>query len=225
MNTPLSNDEARRLQTPSPLNGERVGVRGESAAGHPTSANVLAVLSVCRALHLPDVATAIANPPRWCRAQKARLSAVSSKTSSSRCFLTANARHGERLAHGAWENHADHHPVPSCSEPRHNRNPDSAFPLCVDGEICKPKNDGRAELPKASLRSKWIVSSALWRWSLSSRTGGVLNRFSGVKPLLPFPPLTLALSPMRGEGEQPDSLHLVKLLGFGLRISIIKVSP
>jgi hypothetical protein len=64
-------------------------------------------------------------------------------------------------------------------------------------------------LPTISFPPKWISCAGRGRWSWGSRRNDLADGFQIFKRLLAFSPLTLTLSPLRGEGTAAGNSHIV----------------
>jgi len=161
---------------PSPLNGERVRVRGGRRLACSISSNAWATAPASPVEHFPDALLALACP-----------------------------------ALAAQANRAASHQVPGCNAPRHKRNRDSAARPCVVAGTCKRKSAGRGEWPTVSSRPTWILCGGHGRASWDSSRAGLAKCSGQFKRCWFFPPLTLALSPLRGEGMRYDSLSKLRI--------------
>jgi len=212
------------LLVPSPLNGERVRVRGGSAhtlshfesattfppltpalsplRGEGEASRVKAISSSSPVPHFPNAARGVASQPKSFRESSARLSIASSRSGASRCsILFSDTHHAPHQLAGAQGIHADLHPVPNCSEPPRNKSRGSGHQFRADGETYTPRNGGRGRCATVASQPKWISSAevgrGLWAWS------DLVGKVSGnCKSRLAAPPLTLTLSPLRGEGTR-----------------------
>jgi hypothetical protein len=213
--------EAHRV--PSPLNGERVRVRGdsartlshcESAIAFPpltpalsplrgegeTASRVRTTSPASPAERSPDAMRAFAGQPKSCRAQNECPSTASSKTGGLRCSTSRGGNyHAWRLHPGARESRVDLHRVPSCSEPQRSRSRGSAHPLYVADGTYMRKSVDHGEFATASSPPTWTFCEACGR-GLRASSEGIDGTHGERKSRLAFPPLTLTLSPLRGEG-------------------------
>ena len=212
------------LLVPSPLNGERGRVRGGSAQQSLLSEKAsfaTAASFACPVRHFPDAALAFASQPKSFHESSARLSAASSRSGASRCStLFSETHHAPHQLAGAQEIHADRHPVRDRSGPQHNRSRGSAHQFRAVAGTCKPRNNGREEYAKASSQPTWISSAeaALGVRACRDFVGGG----GGVgKSVLACPPLTLTLSPLRGEGTR-DTRQIRVSLAYSARLGFIR---
>ncbi len=185
---------------PSPLNGERVRVRGGQCLVRPTFSTAWTISPASSAEHSPGARRVAVNRPRWCHAQTGHLLVASSKSAGSQCCVTSNTRHALRRSPAAPESRAGLHRVPSCNAPRHKRNQGSAYQPCVVVGTCRLRNDGHAGWPTTSSRPRWTSGAGRERGNWGSLRIGLTRRTIHFKRLLLFSPLTLSLSPLRGEG-------------------------
>lgn len=200
-------DEGCSLAAPSPLNGERVGVRGGQSLGHPIFFDVSPNAHAFPAVRFPGAVPASANLSRWYRAQTGHLLTANSKTGASGCCVISDTHRGSHLLPGVRESHAARHPVPSCSALRRRKNPGCDHRPDAAAGICRPRTDGRARSPRAFFQPRWISCAKREpsRWSSSAiELTKPLKQF---KPWLKLSPLTLALSPLRGEGTAGGSVR------------------
>ena len=189
------------LEVPSPLNGERAGVRGENSRSYPPSSPASATARACLAAHFLDATLAPADPPKSCPAQTAHPLIANSKTGASGCCAIANTHLAPRPSRVVRESRVGLHPIPNCSAPRRNRNQDSARPLCVAAEICKRRNGGHAKWPTTSSPPRWISCAERGRLSPGSSQAGLTDGLRTFKrPTVLSPPQSL--SPLRGEGSR-----------------------
>ncbi len=214
------------LLVPSPLNGERVRVRGgqahthshfESAMTFPPltpalsplrgereASRAMAVSSACPAPHFPDAALVLAGQPKWFHESSAHLLVGNSRSDASGYSISfSETYHAPHQLAGAQGIRVALHPVPDCSAPRHSRSRGSALESRAGGETCRLRSDGREECATASSQPTSISFAeggrGLW-WN--DLVGGA---FGNCKSLLVCPPLTLTLSPLRGEGTRGAS--------------------
>ena len=195
------NTHARPTAIPSPLNGERVRVRGENLPLHPNVSSAWVISLVSQAEHSRDARRAPASLPRWHHVRTARPSVANSKTVAFECYEISDIHRVLRPLLVPLEIRAGLHPVQDCNAPLHNRNRDSIRRLCAACGICKRKRVGHGELPKASSRPKWTFSVAREPKNWDSLLMELMTDPFQFKRLLSFSPLTLALSPLRGEGN------------------------
>jgi hypothetical protein len=196
----MTSPKAVALRTPSPLNGERAGVRGGNVQNQPEVSTASAIGPASLALRSADVWPGFADQPISCRESIEYPSTGSSKSGGSQCSGILDTRRERHLWLGAPGIRADHRPIPGCNGPRRRKNPGSVRQLCAGGGTYTPKTGGRAKSPRVSSPPKWSCAAAFAprNWG-SSALGLTLARF-GFKPAIAFSPLTLALSPLRGEG-------------------------
>ena len=188
-------------KTPSPLNGERAGVRGEKGVRHPTCWLASEVVRVSRALHWPDAAPVPADPTRLCLERNARRAVGDSKTAGSRCFVTVDTRHVFGPCSAEVETRVGARPIRGCNGPRHSRNPGSVRPACVVGGTCSPRIAGRGECAIAFSRPKGLSRAVREQLAERSSRNGIRHHHTILKRLAALSPLTLTLSPLRGEGK------------------------
>ncbi len=191
--------QRRTLAVPSPLNGERARVRGGQVLEVPISSSVSAGELVFPAEHYPDAARVTASPPKSVRARTEHPAIANSKTAASGCFAISNTLPAVCRALVAPEIRAGRRPVRGCSAPRHRKNPDRMRRLGADAENCRQRNDGRGESPTAFFPPKWISSAGRGTGKPDSLRNDLTGRRFQFKRCFLFPPLTLALSPLRGE--------------------------
>ena len=189
---------------PSPLNGERAGVRG----GHWTECSTASIASPASpfspAEYSPDAPPAPANLPRSCRARIEHPSIASSRIAAFQCCAISNTLHAFCLRLVAQENRVARHPVPGCNAPQHKRNQGSAHrPYAVAG-TCRRRSDGPGESPTASSRPKWTSCASDEQRSWDSRRTDLAKLPVQFKRCGLLSPLTLSLSPLRGEGIRRD---------------------
>ena len=153
---------------PSPLNGQRVRVKGGQSGELPFCSHASPISPVFPVRYFLDVALAPVNQPKWCREQNARPSVLNSKTAGSGCFATSNTRHERHPVPGAQENRAVRRPIPDCIAPRHKRSQGNARQLDAAAEIYKPKTAGREEWPTISSPPKCFFSAGRGRWNVDS---------------------------------------------------------
>ena len=159
-----------------------------------------AAVPVSPAEDFPCAVLGPANPPRSCPAQTERPSVVNSKTAASGCCATSDTHRAPRPSPDVPGNRAGHHRVRGCNALRRNRDRGNVPPLYVVAGICRLRIAGRAEWPITFFPPRWISCEALgqdrWDSSALDLTEGLL-RF---KRWIAHSPLTLTLSPLRGEG-------------------------
>lgn len=195
----------RALAVPSPLNGERVRVRGGRVFDFQIASSVLAGELVSAAKYFPDAAHATASRTKSSRAQSAHPSIANSKTAASGCFAFSNMPRVACPSPVVPGIRAGRRPVPDCSVPRRRKNRDNVCRLDADAGICRRKSAGRAESPTTFFPPRWIFSARHGKGkpdSLRNYLTGLLFQF---KRLFSFSPLTLTLSPLRGEGMALDN--------------------
>lgn len=186
--------------TPSPLNGERAGVRGEKCVSHPVFSGALPDALAVLVEYFPNGLLAPANLPKWFLVRTARLVTENSKTVESGYCGIASSHRGLRLLLVVQETRVAHRRVLDCSGLRRNRDRGNGPQSCAAAEICRRQIVGRAESPTVASQPRWISSAMRGQgcWgSLANDLVGALPRF---KRLFAFSPLTLTLSPLRGEG-------------------------
>lgn len=211
MRTSKSNDpkcavvqSATPATVPSPLSGERVRVRGGYCPTRSISSTASATSPAAPVAHCPDALPVPASLPRLCRAQTERPSVVSSKTCVFVCCATLDTHRVLHPSFVAPEIRVDPHPVQDCSALRHNRNRGNGRRHCVAVETCRRRSGGRGESPITSSRPKWIFSASHERVNWNSSETGLTQPERHFKRCRLLPPLTLALSPLRGEGIRSD---------------------
>jgi hypothetical protein len=198
---------------PSPLNGERVRVRGGQVVDLPIFLIASATASVYPAGYSLDAAPAPASHPKWRPAQSARPSIENSKNAASECSAISSNHRAVYPLPAAQEIHVVRRPVPDCIALRRKRNRASVRRPDAAAGICKRRSAGRAESPTVSSPPKWNFSAERGKWNWDSSSVGLMDELFQFKVLFAFPPLTLALSPLRGEGMPlRDSLNLVALM-------------
>jgi hypothetical protein len=199
-------ESATHAGPPSPLNGERAGVRGENslASQDSSTASVISRASqVERPLGAPP---APASPPKSFHAQNVHLSVASSKIAVFECCVTSSTRLAPCLPSGARETRVVHRRARGCNAPARSRNRDNARQLCAVVGICKLRNDDRGEWPTASSRPKWLFcrrARAKDLGFITDRSNGASNTTqASVVNLTPHPyPL-----PVEGRGIR-DGRH------------------
>ena len=190
----------RPSASPSPLNGERAGVRGELAHDRSFFLNGSTAVRVASEAHFPDVARALAGHSRSFHAQSGRLLAANSRSVEFQCCAISDKSHGLFLLPVAREGRAGCHPVQGCNAPRHKTNRGCIRRLGVGGGICKRKISGRAGWPIISFPPRWIYAGAGGEFGENSWQVGVARGIVRFKSLFAFSPLALTLSSLRGEG-------------------------
>ncbi len=190
----------RTIASPSPLNGERVGARGEPAIDHSLSSNASAASLVSPVAHFPNVARVFAGRSRLFRAPSERLSVVNSKNAVFQYYASSNNRRVRHLLPVVREIRADRRPVRGCNAPRHKTNQGNVCRPDAGGGICKPRTSGRGELPTIFSPPKWISCGGGGEFARNSLPMGVVGEIGWFKRYFAFSPLALTLSPLRGEG-------------------------
>ena len=175
-------------------------MRGGHWSERPVSSNAWATSPASPVEHFPDALLVPANPPRSYHVQTGHLSVANSKTAWSQCSVTSNTRLAPCLPPVDQGNHAASHPVQDCNVPQRKRNQDSAHQLCAVAGICKRKSAGLEGRPTNSFLPTWICAAGYGRVNWDSSQTDLTNRPAQFKPSWLLSPLTLALSPLRGEG-------------------------
>jgi hypothetical protein len=189
-----------RQLPPSPLNGERAGVRGEAALARPMSQSASAASPVFPAASCPDATHAPAGPPKSSPESSARPSVENSKSASSECCATSNTHRELYPSLAAREGHAGGHRVPNCSGLRHNKSPDGVRRPCVAAGTYRQKTCGHAESPTASFLPTSPFCEAHGQFGWKSSRADLAEQVLRFKGRFAISPLTLTLSPLRGEG-------------------------
>jgi hypothetical protein len=230
----------------SPLTGERVRVRGGSARGlsHFESATTFppiipalspsrgegekasrgtATLLASSVLHFPDVMPAVASQPRSSPEQNECPSTASSRSDARRCstWLSGKHRVPRRLC-CVQGIHAGLRRVQDCSVPQHSKSLGSGHRFHADDEICTQRSGGHGASARFSSQPTWIFSAGLGEglWTWSDLVGGTSG---DCKSLLTAPPLTLTLSPLRGEGTR-DAWEVRKWFASSFRLNTVIAS-
>jgi hypothetical protein len=173
-----------------------------------------AVLSSSPVEHSRDEMLSSAGQPKSFHGPSAHLSTASSRSDAFQYSILFSATNpAQRPLPDARENRVARHPVPDCSAPRHNRSRSSAHQLYVGGETYTRRTDGREGYSRAFSRPTSISFAAAVRgwWTWSDLVGGALT---AGKRVVIQPPLTLALSPLRGEGTATQRLEKHSALSF-----------
>ena len=179
-------------------------MRGDYWLTRSISSTASATSSASLAAHSQDVPHAPANPPKLCPAQTAHPSVVNSKTVGSRYCAISNTHLAPHPSPVAPENRVAHRPIPSCIALQRRRNRDNTYPPCVVAGTCMQKSDGRGELPTISFRPKWTFAADRERQSWGSSRADLTKPPGQFKSSRLLSPLTLALSPLRGEGSRDE---------------------
>jgi hypothetical protein len=190
---------------PSPLNGERAGVRGENLRRLPDVSSASVISLVWSAANYQDVQPATANPPKSYRARTGRLSVASSKIVGSECCAISSNRRALGLSLGAPENRAALRPTQGCSAPQRKRNRGNDRRHCAGAGTCMRRSVDPGESPRVFSRPKWIFSAEPGRVNWDSSPLDLTENQLQFKRHLVISPLTLTLSPLRGEGIRGGS--------------------
>ena len=191
-----------REASPSPLNGERAGVRGEQVLNDSRFSGVSATSPASQAEHSLDGLLAPASRVKLFYAQSGPLSVASSKTVLSKCLVISSTHPAPCLSLVGLESRVALHQAQGCSALWQNRNRDNAHQPCAVVGTCKRRSAGRGELPTAFSRPTWIFYAGCERGNGDSSLVGLTKDLLQFKRLLAISPLTLTLSPLRGEGNR-----------------------
>jgi len=183
----------------SPQRGEGLRVRGGQINPFSLILTASPTSPASPVLDFQDAVPAPASPPKSYRAQNARLLTENSKIAGFGCCVISNNHPAQRPLLAAQETHVVRHPVPDCIALRRSRNRGNAIPSGVVGEICKRKIAGHGGWPRVSFLPKWIFCVAPVPVPLHSSVIGLAEQTEKFKRWVQ-PPLTLTLSPLRGEG-------------------------
>ncbi len=193
MPTDLAQTRATSL---SPVSGMRGGHRPGRSPSEGGSAVSLASLVG----HSQDAQLASADPSRWSPSHNACRAIVGSRSGVSGCCATSDIPPARRPSSFAPGSRADLHPVRYCSGLRRSRNRECMAPPRAGGGTCRRQDAGPAESSRVSSPPKWSALARPWLSWRGSRRALVPLGQRRSNSLAVIPPLTLTLSPLRGEG-------------------------
>lgn len=205
-----------RRSSPSPLNGKRAGVRGEHHSTRRAALYASEVAPASPAAHCQREALLPAIQPRLSPVPTGHCGVGDSKTAGSECSATSNRHHGHYPSPAGQGNHAGGRPIPDCSAPRRSKSRARIFPLCVAGGIYNRQTFDHAKSATSSSRAMWISSGERGLSGQNSWQSDRIGRSDRHGDWFFFAPLTLALSPLRGEGNptRDRRIHFAPALGM-----------
>ncbi len=214
---------------PSPLNGERDGVRGENCPKtlHPLHASQ--AVHAFPAAHSRYGARESATPPKLYLEPKPCRSTDDSKIVAFVYCGISDKHPSPNLLPAVAENRVGCHPIRYYSALRHSRNPIYKDPFYAAGGICKRQIAGRAQYARVFSPHQWIFYAAPGRCERKSQEDMLIVPRTTIQGLSSFTPISKALIcrasvgkdshpspcplPVRGEGKkQPVFLRCNKIL-------------
>jgi hypothetical protein len=204
----IKNFQPRGALSPSPLNAVRCVPAHRSRAFSivsPTS-------SASPARHFQYVEPEPANLPKSFHAQSARPLTANSKTGASQYFATSNTNLFLHQLPVAPASRVGIHPTRGCTVPPRSKNPGSILQFCAGDETCRRRSADRAATPKSSFLPRWIscaATSEFGKRSSSCVLAGTKEQFKSSRVRTP---LTLALSPLRGEGTRDRTIENIRYI-------------
>jgi hypothetical protein len=191
--------EQRAGVTPSPLNGERAGVRGAKITLRPPSPTALPVARVSLVGGCRDGRPFAATQPKSSREPTGHHAIDGSKNVACECSVISDTHHVPRPWPAVRESHAGRRRVQYCNAPRHSKNPGHAAPSYAAAGICSRQSGGHAGCATVSFPLPWASCAASWRCQSGSLTAAFFTSFKKRQAPIGIPTPHPGPLPVRGE--------------------------